>query len=162
MSQGTSALSRRIEAVLYIDPASPAIEFESRWRSWGDLATTVRAVAESVPGEGAMVGIVLRNRPVQVGFLLGVLLAGGCVVAINPQRGIDRTRQDIAGLDLPWLAGDPDDLATLVDGSCGATLLSATDLGEALASTGRTERVGNWTRSGVAVRMLTSGTTGPP
>jgi acyl-CoA synthetase (AMP-forming)/AMP-acid ligase II len=162
MSQGTSALSRRIEAVLSIDPSSPAIEFESRWRSWGDLATTVRSVAETVPGEGAMVGILLRNRPVQVGFLLGVLLAGGCVVAINPQRGIDRTRRDIADLDLPWLAGDPDDLATLVDGSSGATFLSATDLGQALGRTRGAEGIGDSSRSGVAVRMLTSGTTGPP
>jgi acyl-CoA synthetase (AMP-forming)/AMP-acid ligase II len=162
MTKGTNALSLRIEEVLSIDPRAPAIEFESRWRSWGDLAITVQEVAEAVPGRGSMVGILLRNRPVQVGFLLGVLLAGGCVVTINPQRGVDRTRRDIADLDLPYLAGEADDIETLVDRSSAATLLTASDLGHALGRTDRAEKVGNPSRSGVAVRMLTSGTTGPP
>ena len=63
---------------------------------------------------GAQVGILLRNRPASVGLLLGVLSAGGCVVTINPGRGVDRTRDDIAELDLPVYAGDPADLAELV------------------------------------------------
>jgi acyl-coenzyme A synthetase/AMP-(fatty) acid ligase len=49
-----------------------------------------------------------------------------------------------------------------VDGSSGATLLSATDLGQALGRTRGAEGIGDSSRSGVAVRMLTSGTTGPP
>ncbi len=162
MSPGTSALSGRIESVLSIDPSAPAIEFESRWRTWGDLATTVHAVADAIPGEGAMVGVLLRNRPVPVGLLLGVLLAGGCAVAINPQRGIDRTRRDIVELDLPCLAGEPDDLDILADGGAGAALLSASDLGRALTCTAPTPTAWGPGRSGVAVRMLTSGTTGPP
>ncbi len=41
------------------------------------------------------VGILLRNRPAHVAALLGVLLAGGCVVVINPSRGDDRIKADI-------------------------------------------------------------------
>ena len=43
-----------------------------------------------------------------------MLLAGGTVVTINPSRGDDRTRADIAALGLPLVVGEPDDLTTLV------------------------------------------------
>ena len=38
------------------------------------------------------------------------------MVTINPQRGIERTRDDIAGLDLDAVVGTTDDLAALVAG----------------------------------------------
>jgi long-chain acyl-CoA synthetase len=107
-----TGLSSRIGEVLAIDRAAPAIEFEGRWWSWGDLAAIAAEVAARVPEPGAEVGVVLANRPDAVGRVLGVLQAGGCVVALDPARA-----------DQP------------------------------VAST---------IRPGVAVRMLTSGTTGPP
>ena len=85
MSQGSAGLSQRIGAILSLDPSAPALEFEGRWRTWGDLATTVGAVGDQIPVEGTAVGILLRSRPVSVGLLLGVLRAGGCAVAINPR-----------------------------------------------------------------------------
>ena len=78
-------------------------------------------MAGLVPAPGAEVGILLRNRPSSIGLLLGVLRAGGCVVTINPGRGSDRTREDIAALDLPVLAGEPTDLVDLVPDGSGAT-----------------------------------------
>jgi acyl-CoA synthetase (AMP-forming)/AMP-acid ligase II len=165
----TSRLSERIAEVLAIDPAADAIEADGRWWTYGELAATVEAVAALVPAPGTEVGILLRNRPVHVGFLLGVLVAGGCVVTINPGRGVDRTRDDIASLDLPVLLGEPDDLAALVGEGTRATTASATELGQPLVP--GADPVGGPTgsapgtvpgRSGVAVRMLTSGTTGPP
>jgi acyl-CoA synthetase (AMP-forming)/AMP-acid ligase II len=158
----TSGLSHRIGAVLSIDGGAPAIEFDGRWRTWGDLEATVDAVAELLPVPGTMVGILLRSRPVAVGLLLGVLRAGGCVVAINPQRGVDRTRDDIAGLDLPFIAGEPTDVETHVGTPSRSVLLTADDLGTQLdVADSRTPYDGPL-RPGVAVRMLTSGTTGPP
>ena len=65
-------------------------------------------------GDRGQVGMLLRNSPAHVAALLGVLLAGGTVVVINPSRGDDRTTADIAALDLPVLIGGTDDLATLV------------------------------------------------
>jgi acyl-CoA synthetase (AMP-forming)/AMP-acid ligase II len=165
----TSRLSERIAEVLAIDPAADAIEADGRWWTYGELAATVEAVAALVPAPGTEVGVLLRNRPVHIGFLLGVLVAGGCVVTINPGRGVDRTRDDIAGLDLPVLLGEPEDLAALVGERSRATSASATELGQPLVP--GADPVGGPTttapgtgggRSGVAVRMLTSGTTGPP
>jgi acyl-CoA synthetase (AMP-forming)/AMP-acid ligase II len=122
----------------------------------------------------------MRNRPAPVGLVLGVLRAGGCVVAINPGRGVDRVRADIASLGLGCLAGEPADIETFAAPVSAATMLAAADLGEPLQVTagGATVPAGGAAlagaappaggaaaaeeRPGVAVRMLTSGTTGPP
>ena len=87
--------------------------------------------------------------------------AGGCLVTINPGRGTERTRDDIAALGLPILAGEPEDLAGLVPAGSVPTTLTATDLGNPVhVERGSAPCVP--TRPGIAVRMLTSGTTGPP
>lgn len=158
---GLAGLAGRIGAVLAIDPAAPAVEFDARWRTWGELAETVDQVAELIPEPGTEVGILLRNRPASIGLLLGVLRAGGCVVTINPGRGTDRTRDDIAALGVAFLAGESDDVARFVPEEVAATRLTTTDLGEPVdvATGGAPSSLG---RRGVAVRMLTSGTTGPP
>jgi acyl-CoA synthetase (AMP-forming)/AMP-acid ligase II len=154
------ALSERIRDVLAIDPTADAVEFEGHWSSWGQLADIVDRVAEVVT-PGAEVGILLRNRPIAIGLLLGVLRAGGCVVTINPGRGVERTREDIAALEVSILAGDPADLAELVPAGHPAARLAACDLGDQLELDRPIPPAGP-TRPGVAVRMLTSGTTGPP
>jgi long-chain acyl-CoA synthetase len=102
--------------------------------------------------------ILLRNRPAHVAAFLGVLLAGGTIVVINPSRGDDRTREDIEALDLPFIIGAPDDLKSLVP--AGPTLVSIPNLaGPPVVTPGRGSEA---RRPDVAVRMLTSGTTGPP
>ncbi len=162
MDTGPTALSERIAAVGTIDPTAPAIEYGGRWRTWGELGATIESVAGVVPRPGAAVGVLLRNRPAQLGALLGVLRAGGCLVAINPGRGVERTRDDIAGLDLPYLAGSPEDLCLLVGPpKARPTLIEVDDLGTPVAT--RPGGPGRHPdRPGIAVRMLTSGTTGAP
>jgi acyl-CoA synthetase (AMP-forming)/AMP-acid ligase II len=94
-----------------------------------------------------------------VAAFLGVLLGGGTVVTINPSRGDERTKADIAALGLPLIVGEPADLAALVNP--GTPILAISGL---LDETGESPRHddGPVLGSGVAVRMLTSGTTGPP
>lgn len=156
------ALAARIAGVLAIDPSANAIEHEGRWYRWGEVADTAAQMAALVDRPGLPVGLVLRNRPTSVALLLGVLQAGGCAVTINPGRGVDRTRDDIAALDLPLVAGAPDDLATLVPaGAAGATVAVAS-FGEKLHVQSAGGSGSAPLRVGTAVRMLTSGTTGPP
>jgi acyl-CoA synthetase (AMP-forming)/AMP-acid ligase II len=159
----TGGLSDRIADVLSIDPSADVIEFDGSWRTWGQLAGTARQVAALVERPGTEVGVVLRNRPASVGLLLGILQAGGCVVTINPGRGRDRTREDIAALDLPLLAGHPDDLADLVPVGARAATIAVADLGApVVVQPGPAPGMAGEGRPGIAVRMLTSGTTGPP
>ncbi|MCV7154620.1 class I adenylate-forming enzyme family protein [Mycolicibacterium pyrenivorans] len=151
-------LSTRINAVLDLDPTAPAIHFEGRWATWGQVSTLARRIGQVAGGGRA--GIMLRNEPAHVASLLGVLSAGGAVVVINPTRGDERTRADIEALQLPVIIGLEADLAALAPATT-ATTIAISDLDTAPNVTGGNapEEPG---RPGVAVWMLTSGTTGPP
>ncbi|ORV98319.1 class I adenylate-forming enzyme family protein [Mycobacterium kyorinense] len=148
-------LSRRIADVLALQPDASAIEYDGQWLSWRELDDAAGAI-RSLAGTG-QVGILLRNKPVHVAALLGVLLSGATVVVVNPARGDERTRTDLEQLDLPLIIGEPGDVTALAGSSTPVRI--ACSAGELLAiRTGGSAE----TRSAVAVRMLTSGTTGPP
>ncbi len=158
-------LSVRVADVLTLAPDSPALEYEGLWSTWGEVADHARRVKELVARHGGgqpQVGVLLRNTPSHVATFLGVLLAEATLVVINPARGDDRTRSDVAALRLPVIIGTADDVATLVapaDTTTVLTISGLTDTPEVSAATAPTTDDG---RPGVAVRMLTSGTTGPP
>lgn len=78
-------LSQRIADVLDLDPDAGAIQFDGQWSCWGQIAALAGHI-EKITGP-ARVGIMLRNHPVHVAALLGVLAAGGTVVVINPHAG---------------------------------------------------------------------------
>lgn len=150
-------LTRRIADVLALQPDSHAIEYGGQWNSWAQ----VNALAQRVDrlAAGIEVGMLLRNRPGHVAAFLGVLLGGGTVVVINPSRGDERTKADIARLQLRLIVGERDDLTALV--TAGTPTATISGLGNDVEVTGQPgTRAAPAT--GVAVRMLTSGTTGPP
>jgi acyl-CoA synthetase (AMP-forming)/AMP-acid ligase II len=159
-------LGERIADVLALAPDAPAIEYEDRWSTWGELAEFARRIETLVtPPDGGpppSVGVLLRNRPPHVATLLGLLMAGATLVVINPSRGDERTRADIEALDLPVLVGTPDDVAALASPSPRTTVVTITELDQPPVLSPATEPNGDPGRPGVAVRMLTSGTTGPP
>jgi acyl-CoA synthetase (AMP-forming)/AMP-acid ligase II len=156
MADVLPALATRIAQVLTIDPSARALEFERVWYTWGDLAATAGAIAPHVvPGE--RVAVLLRNRPAQVGLFVGLMRAGACVVTVNPDRGSDRVRADLASLDVANVAGEPADLDAFtpkarwfISDKVGVVDITGDGSGGADLS------------PGVAVEMLTSGTTGPP
>jgi acyl-CoA synthetase (AMP-forming)/AMP-acid ligase II len=164
----THPLSERVADALAFDPGARAVEFEGRWHSWADvgaLAHRIASVASRFTSSGRpQVGVLLRNRPAHVATLLGVLMGGGCVVVVNPSRGHQRTRADIAALRLPMLIGEPDDLATLSAAHPHTASVSITTLDAEPTVTAAQHLIpeAEASRPGVAVRMLTSGTTGPP
>ena len=132
--------------------------------SWGELGRLADRVGSLVAGGGQrpQIGILLRNRPAQVAALLGVLQCGATVVVINPARGDERTKADVGQLNLPLIVGEPDDLAMLGNPSA-TTLVSISDQdGEPKVVAAVQDQPDRDMRPGVAVRMLTSGTTGPP
>ncbi|CAJ1495961.1 class I adenylate-forming enzyme family protein [[Mycobacterium] burgundiense] len=162
----THPLSRRIQHVLALDPGARAIEFDGQWLSWGQLSALSRRIADLITRDDAAgptrVGILLRNRPVHVAALLGVLSAGGTVVVVNPARGDQRTRADLAALQLPVLIGTAEDIATLGVDSPATTVVTVSDLDTAPQVAPARIVNADVGRPGVAVWMLTSGTTGPP
>lgn len=151
-------LSRRIADVFSLDPGARALQFDGSWFSWGQLAGLARRIGDL--GGTRCVGIMLRNEPAHVAALLGVLAAGGTVVVINPARGDERTRADVAALQLPVLVGTAADLEALAP-ETDATTVAISELDTAPTVTEGTGGSGA-ERPGVAVWMLTSGTTGTP
>lgn len=163
MSVGTTALSDRIARIPKVDAEADAVEFQGTWHSWDQLDHTITAVSDQVTEPGSQIGIILRNRPAHVGALLGVLRAGGCIVTINPNRGADRTRADIAALGLDVVIGTETDLADFVVAPGIRTTIAIHELGHHPTVTAHDVPHGVAPPlPGVAVRMLTSGTTGPP
>lgn len=157
---GDHPLSRRINQILDLDPSGPAIEYEGDWVTWGQVA----ALATRIRGAGVtgrQVGMLLRNRPAHVASFLGVLLGGGTVVVVNPSRGDDRIRADLDALALPIVIGEQDDLTRLVT-SPGTDQVAISTVSDPIRLTAASALVPEENRVGVAVRMLTSGTTGPP
>jgi acyl-CoA synthetase (AMP-forming)/AMP-acid ligase II len=155
------ALSRRIRDVLDLRPDGPAVEFDGAWRARSDVAGLAHRV-ESLDLADRHVGILLRNTPTHVAAFLGVLMAGGTVVVINPSRGDDRIRADIESLQLPLIVGTTDDLTTLVAPTARTATAAIAALEDPPVLTAAEQPPADTGRAGVAVRMLTSGTTGPP
>ena len=149
-------LSRRVDDVLSLEPSAGAIEYERRWVTWAQVADIARRIRQTGVAD-RQVGMVLRNRPAHVAALLGVLLSGGTVVVVNPSRGEDRVRAELDALELPLIVGERDDLEALSLGASAAVMLDG--LTPVVTAGSADDAPG---RAGVAVRMLTSGTTGPP
>ncbi|RAV14628.1 long-chain fatty acid--CoA ligase [Mycolicibacterium sp. GF69] len=153
-------LSRRIRDVLALDPDAPAIEFDGAWSTWGQVADLAEQVHQ-VGVAGRQVGMLLRNTPAHVASLLGVLLGGGTVVVVNPARGDDRIRADLGALALPLTIGEHHDVTRLVSTPNTATV-AISAISDPIRTTTTDLPAPGQSRAGVAVRMLTSGTTGPP
>ena len=60
-----SSIAARIRAVLEIDAAAPAIEFDGHWYTWGDVARAADDVDAALDalgtGAGTPVGVLLAN-----------------------------------------------------------------------------------------------------
>jgi long-chain acyl-CoA synthetase len=165
-------IPERIREVLSLDPEAPAVGFEGRWTRWGELARAAdaldRALAAAGQGPGAPVGLLLRNRPALVAALLGVVASRRCVVTLNPHQGDAGLAADLRALRLPAVAGVAEDWARAALASALAeTGALGLCLGDgAVTAVPGLERPGPGPHRepapGIAVEMLTSGTTGAP
>ncbi|GAA0959996.1 fatty acid--CoA ligase family protein [Actinocorallia libanotica] len=163
----TPRLSGRIAEVAAADPAARALEFRGRWHTWAELAAAmdrIDGVIDAHAGGGtAVVGVPARNTPLHVALLLAVLRRGGCFVVINPARGRESVRSDVAGLGLRLVLGQTADIEELAGATDGTALVAFDDLDADARVQHRPARPAEGrSRPGVAVRMPTSGTTGPP
>jgi acyl-CoA synthetase (AMP-forming)/AMP-acid ligase II len=169
-------LNRRITTILTLDPDADAIEFDGRWCSWGDLHLVATRVAGMIDAGGVPVGgpvgLVLRNDPAMIGAVLGTLVAGRCVVTISPHQSDERLVAELRDLAVPavvalpvdWARAGVRDAAASI-GAMGVEVTITTGANARLLAD--LEQVDTTVAHrpvvpGVAVEMLTSGTTGPP
>jgi long-chain acyl-CoA synthetase len=150
------------------------IEFEGRWYSGAEITGYADAIASvlqdaGVP-DGAPVGLVVRNRLQHAAAIIGFLAAGRPVSMIYSFQSPESIGRDIEKLDLSAIVADredwTDDVITAAKraGSAGVAISLTTPLVAAVE--GLEQRDGSRSHAqvepGVALQILTSGTTGPP
>ncbi|WP_163506500.1 class I adenylate-forming enzyme family protein [Fodinicola acaciae] len=132
-------------------PDAPAIEYEETTWTWAQLQRTASSFLETARlPTGARIGVVLENRPEHVAVLAAVLASGRCLVTLNPLQPAARLADDIARGQLSMVVAGPGSGATVELDKDGEV--------RTVDAAPRTAQ----TSPGVAVEMLTSGTTGPP
>jgi acyl-CoA synthetase (AMP-forming)/AMP-acid ligase II len=139
-----SALGDRLRAALAADPAARCLEFGGVWWTWGDLAAKATDLDAQLTAAGlgaeTAVGVVMRNHPASVAALAALLSTERALVVFAPHLPADVLHADIERRALGAVVGADGSLAI-------ATGVAAADAPRL---------------PGVAVEMLTSGTTGPP
>lgn len=165
-------LSSIVRNVLTIDPSAPALEFEKKWHTWGELTAIIDAVEAqlkaSAIGPGARIGEILRNTPQMAAVIVGTIINDRCVVTLNPALPDNKLVHDIHSLKTPVI------IAQSADWERPEIREAARQTGAlCLEVTGDTanpvrvvfEKTGsdfNVDAAGVGIEMLTSGTTGTP
>jgi len=161
-----------LRAVMALDPARTEIDFEARDYTWGNLARVAEQIGQLLdtmilPTE-LRVGVMLRNRPGHIAAIVAVLSTDRCLVSLNPILPDERLFGDVAGLRLPVIIADEGDVARpgIGDVFAGAgtavIVIGARLEGARLLPGCDTPRAELRTSPGVAIEMLTSGTTGTP
>lgn len=167
-------LKSRIDAVLDINPAADAIEFERHWHSWGQLATARSAVEAALAaaglGEDARIGVMMRNHPATVPAIVAVI-GSRCLVTLNPMLSADKLAADIGLTEVPAVVGVALDLelpsVAEALARTGCLVLEMTGSSNEPIRVRQQRSDANLSNAreiapGVALEMLTSGTTGAP
>jgi len=150
------------------------IEFDGRWYSGDEVARYGVAIADLLRrggvADGAPVGLVVRNRLQHAAAIVGFLAAGRPVSMIYSFQSPEAIGRDIEKLQLSAIVADRQDWTGEVIAACAraggaGVAISLTDP-IAVPVDGLERRdESRWhsaAEPGVALQILTSGTTGPP
>ena len=150
------------------------IEFEGRWYSGDDISAYADAIASALHdagvADGAPVGLVVRNRLPHAAAIIGFLAAGRPVSMIYSFQSPEAIARDIEKLEFAAIVADPEDwtgeavVAAKHAGSAGIAIsLSPPTIAPVDGLQRRDEsRHHAQAEPGVALQILSSGTTGPP
>ncbi|MDT7794777.1 MAG: long-chain acyl-CoA synthetase, partial [Mycobacterium sp.] len=156
----------------YVD--RPCIEFEGRWYSGNDITAYADAIASALRdggvADGAPVGLVVRNRLQHAAAIIGFLAAGRPVSMIYSFQSPESIGRDIEKLELSAVIADREDWTDEVitaanrAGSAGVAISLTTPTVAAVDGLERRDQSRRHAEPepGVALSILTSGTTGPP
>ena len=161
MTTAATGLGERIAAVTDLDPARRRSSSTGGGGPGASSAPRSRPSPRPSPDPARPSGCCCATARPRSARSSASCAPAGASWPSTPSGARSASRDDIAGLDLPFLAGSADDLAALVDPATAPTLITADDLGGPVSVRAGVPG-GHPDRPGVAVRMLTSGTTGPP
>jgi acyl-CoA synthetase (AMP-forming)/AMP-acid ligase II len=168
-------LIERLNSVFGVDPQAPALEFNGVWFSWQTVGTAMREVdrllGEAGVSQGAGIAVLLRNQPGLLAAAFGVITSRRCMMPLNPLLPQQRLAEDIAELRAPVIIGSSDWQIPAIRKSAestGAMGIAVRADGESLQVSlvaGLEKPVGSGHHAalpGIAINMITSGTTGKP
>ncbi len=168
-------LDQLIQGTLAIDPAAPALEFGQQWRSWGELGRASEQIIAALDGtgcgEGSRVGVPMRNSPEMVPLLIALFRSGRCLATLNAKAPEEALAADIVTLEAPLIVALATDLQrpqlreAIRRSGARALILNADPARACKWDEALTGEPSRWTRArapGIAIEMLTSGTTGAP
>lgn len=168
-------LGERIRKVLTLEPDARAIEFRGgshSWRYLDDIRARIDdALTSAGLGPAAPIGVILRNRPAHIGAVLALLASDRCLVTINAFASPERVAEDLADLRLPALIADEQDWQAepirnwaRSAGALGISLRQNDSPNAIVLPDAASLGPGPFRPRlpGVAIEMVTSGTTGPP
>ncbi len=150
------------------------ISFEGRWYSGDDVTDYADGIAEVLRDAGvaddAPVGLVVRNRLPHAAAIMGFIAAGRTVSMIYSFQSAEAIGRDIEKLNLSAIVADDEDWTDEViaaakrAGSAGVALSMRAPTVTAIAALERRDQTRSHAEPepGVALQILTSGTTGPP
>jgi long-chain acyl-CoA synthetase len=79
-----------LEEVMSLEPDSPAVQFEGRWLTYGELTAAAATLGDRLErlgvAEGTQVAAEMPNAPVAVVIMLAVLSRRACLVPLSPRR----------------------------------------------------------------------------
>lgn len=168
-------LPGRLTRVLDLDPTATAIEFEQQVFPWSFISTMRDELDRQFTaiglGTGARVAVLLRNRPHHVAAVTALLATQRCIVTINPFSSGAKVSDDIRATLVPVVLADEQDwkvpeIRAAAQAMGARSLLIAPDLKQPLCLLANPEPAMRTelrrTSEGIAIEMLTSGTTGEP
>jgi long-chain acyl-CoA synthetase len=166
-------ISDSVRGVWARDPDGPCIEFEGRWRPWRSISATADSIENilrvaGVPPDAA-IGLVARNRAGPVSGFAALLGLGRCIVMIYSAQSSAAIAADIRQLNLAAVVADPCDWTPEAIGAAeaaGTVGLAVDAEGGPVRLVERLRRKGagafRAAAPGIAIELLSSGTTGPP
>lgn len=164
-----------LDMILGLAPDQEAVEFRRQWWTWGNLDrrkdAIEQAIADAGLGPDARVAVILRNRPEVIPAVLATVATERCLVTLNPTLPDAALHADIARLGAPVIVASSVDWtrdevreAGLASGALCIEVSDDVSGGVRLLQdlTRKDTDDLNGLAPGIAVEMLTSGTTGPP
>ncbi len=165
-------LAERAADILLSGPQTNAIEFESHWHTWGDLAGVAHKITALLDSSGiasnAPIALISRNHPALVAAMIGLIAQNRTIRMIYPFQASAGIIRDIQRLEPAAIILTPADLSldveqALIDEGLATILCDNMDIRAAagLATAGPIAAARSFTGD-PQIEILTSGTTGPP
>lgn len=159
------------ERALAREPSRPAIEFEKRWITWGNLRQVADRLSALLDASGveshAPVAFVPRNRPSAIAALLGLIAKGRSIRMLYAFQSATALARDVERLKPAVIVAAAEDYSAdllPVLRAEGIAAIALTEM-DAAAVPGfeRSHRAADsQAPAHPQIEILTSGTTGPP